>query len=776
MVTDFNLIDLFSLSADARIQPLSTNLDIVWDIRLNKDPNPISINSSFGLQTASYELFPIIRQNGFSIDIENVRIEEYYPNYLRVAFDSIQGLDASLELWIPDSKSIAMQITTQNHNPEPLSFSFGWISVLSQINSDERIMKYPGVIDPYLSGKLDDFKVFLFGKDLINDEITVRPALISEITLAPGHKGNSIWLSGVGEDNLQKIPFLLGKLQKSWFKEMTKLKNLNANMISIETGDPSWDLIIALSQLSRISYLTNTSEAGNIRTIDRSLDMLSAKQSNGHTTSRRDELTIFDLFYFIDSLLISDPEIAVDLFNNYFANTKDNGFLRIFLSSHEEKSDVLAPPLAASIVWNIFKHTSDKTFLERHYSQLVKFHDLWASDIARSPTSIDYEITDHTQILLDNYLSEFDFINNISILELKSPTFLAFLYLETLSLYKISVTTNHLDYINQLAHLFNQFRFMLGELYDPVSKSYEYKDRRTGHSKQQENITQIVGNQTIDLSYSLTDPVNIRLIVTNGKSSSLKEAVFFIKGRNEENLQRVEKIQLSDFSKMSGSLIAASKETYNKIDQIEVVGVYDDTITSIIIPGTNHKNSTLFLPLYAKALNAATAEEIVSEQFSENSQFWGEYGIPVTPFSNNLPREISFPLNSFIGKGLLRCGFFEEGYELAKRILTGIKNNLSIHGSLIGNFDPSSGSCEYPKRSISTIPPTGFFLEAFGVKIYNQHKVKINGTHFHDSEIIIKQGGLTIRKTKTRTSIIFPNGTTAFVKADEIKTIDIHQE
>src|SRR5262245_46031771 len=112
------------LAADVRLGPTDYANDHIWEVTLaGGEPPALAVRTTYGLRAQDMRLYPSFVEGERTVTdpadfAEPPLVQASLVNYLRVAATPLPGLTVSAEYWVPDSHTLAGQLTLTNTTSE----------------------------------------------------------------------------------------------------------------------------------------------------------------------------------------------------------------------------------------------------------------------------------------------------------------------------------------------------------------------------------------------------------------------------------------------------------------------------------------------------------------------------------------------------------------------------------------------------------------------------------------------------------------------------------
>jgi len=776
------------LAADARITPPDYTDDQIWEFALaERDPQALSLTTTYGLRARSIRLFPqfilnnTVRTNPYDFHKQPV-FKSIYPNYLELSFSPFTGIDVLMEYWVPESKVIAGRINIINHNNTNRMLFINWTGILNP-SSGERFSHNKEQTATILSGISDDLIPVVFVTNGPKSASGSYPSLQLEFELTPKKSMFFIWSHAALRDKESSFTTARGIATRKWDSERARIELTNQGQIEIYTGEPDWDAAFMLSQnivngliFGPSNHLPYPSFVLN-RTPDQGFSLRGDGSDYNHMWNGQ---TSLDTYFLLDYLLPSSLDVAKGIVENFFSVQDDTGFIDWKPGIAGQKSNLLATPILATLTWRIFEFNQNLNFLEKAFTRLLKFSDCWFSELHDRdkdgipewdhPLQTGYEDNPNYSQWDRRYLG-------IDIQTSESPSLCSFLYQECITLIKIAKTLGQIETIPFLEHKLKVLQDSLNEFWRPDEKFFSDRDRDSHLSS--ENL--LLGKQTgpgiliLDANFDLPSRL---LFHIETKDATRRNPTIFIYGYGASGKHRVEQVKSDEITWHLGTGRITGKHQYKKISQIEIRNLNPEDIFLIYNAGYRTINQTSFIPLWAGISDIEKAQQLINNHIVNPEMFWKPFGIPFAQPKQLFIEEdrsnlISVQWNSIIGKGLLQYGHHNFAAELVEKLMNAVILNLKTDRNFRQHYDAENGTGVGEKNALTGLAPLGLFMETLGVHIYSPHRIAIEGVNPYKWPVIINYRGTSITRENEKTIINFRDGHTFENSDPEPKLITI---
>ena len=760
------------LSADFRFCEPDYINDHTWEMEQGTGESAVmSVNTTFGLRARSMRIFP-----GFSLGGKKVVnpelfftppiLTQFYPNYLEFTCSPFQGLDARIEYWIPSSQTIASRLTFRNLTTSSLDLRFDVNATMTPM--DGQPLTSTQMQSVYvLSGRTSALEpvVFLTGGPLRGPG--PYPSLQLEINLAPLGSRMFTWVQAALPDAQASFDLARLTAARPWDAELARIRLVNATQtVDIETGDPDWDASLAFSQNTALRLFFQASEHLPYPSFvqARQPDHGYSSRGDGRDHAAQwDGQAVHDAIY-MASLLPGSPELAAGLVRNFLSTQDEKGFVDCRPGLAGQRGRWLAAPLLAEMALNSYRQTRDKDFLQEVFPKLLAFYERWF-DPACDHDQDGFPEWDHPLQTgfednpVFNSLGKGDQGADIRFFE--SPALAACLWRGYHNLVSLA---DELELTDQM----KDFRVRVDGLYVGVTACwnkkdsfYNYRDRDTHHTLKGKPQLTRSGPGLHKLKSGFKNPERILLQIYES-SRTTRELKIQIKGRSPAG-EVTELLERKDFRPGMEMSVAASRQVYTSLEQIEVTGLQPSDKLVVRSLDYMQEDQTGFMPLWAGIPDDLKVASLVKTQLFNRKNFWQKAGFSTRKFTGTkaVPeesREVQLPWNQLIGSGLLDYGWRTEVTQLMTRLMETTIDSLKQRGAFFNSYQAESRVGQGERNSLRGLAPVGLFMKTLGVQIISPDTVRLDGFNPFPWPVTLRHRGLVVVRKADRTDITFPDG------------------
>ena len=779
------------IAADARLTTPNYTDDQIWELTLEGgEPPAIALQTTYGLRAYSMRIFPRFVWGQASVTdpaqfASPPIVQSFLPNYLRVKFAPFTDLHVQAEYWVADSHRLAGRFTLRNLGSEERSVRLRLHALLRSGENSQMMggMSYEGVT--VLTGRTGSLRpvVFLSGGAWVEQE--VHPALTVSHLLTPSASKAWVWAHSGLRDHEASFEAARSLVARPWDAEIARLELVGASAVDIRTGEPDWDVALALAQKVALSGYV-----GPTRHLPHPSFVLTRLPDRGY--SERGDGKDYDwqwdgqmaapAYINLPQILPIAPEMAMGVLRNYLATREADGSIDWKPGLGGQRNGALSIPLLATLAWKIYQHTEDRSFIEDVFPALLEFLASWFTkkhdrDQDGHP---EWEHTVHTAF--DDFPS---FVRwrrwgqRLDISKAETPDLAAYLYRECRSLIAMAAVLGRDEVVSELDSKAARLRAAVEASWSEETASYHHVDRDLHIPVPGGILGKGVGQFTLEVERTF-DP-SVRVLVHSSGAEGLSHAIkVFIHGRGRRGRHRVEKLTERHFQWFWEFGAGTTDKTYAEIERIEVRGLSDEFETELWVADYSRQDQTLLIPLWAGIPRPERAERLVRETLLDSERYWRTYGIPscsaldpsYAPDNRQGSGGVWMFWNTMVGEGLVDYGYLDEAADLVGRLVEATLHALRVDKAFrqAYNADKPEGLGE--RDHLCGVAPIYLFLYVLGVRLISPQKVWVRGRHPFPWPVILRWRGLRLECLSDRTIITFPDGQSVEVKGDEPQIVE----
>jgi hypothetical protein len=211
-----------------------------------------------------------------------------------------------------------------------------------------------------------------------------------------------------------------------------------------------------------------------------------------------------------------------------------------------------------------------------------------------------------------------------------------------------------------------------------------------------------------------------------------------------------------------------SPAVFQEFTAIEFEGVGDEDRVAIHAVNLLNDEITLLLPLWAAVPDNERARALIRGSLTNPNEYWRPFGIPSQPGQviekkTVASAAVSLPWNELLGSGLLQFGFRGLAADLVARLMRAIIGTLKREQAFRSRYHAETGQGLGERNALTGLPPLGLFLDTLGIRLISPWKVGLEGVNPYPWPVEVKYRGLTVKRGKIETQVIFPDEQSVFL-------------
>jgi hypothetical protein len=806
------------LAADVRLGPTDYADDHIWQLELaGAEPPALTLRTTYGLRARDMRLFfgfaegdrQVLDPAEFAVP---PTVRAFYVNYIRATFQPFADLDVAADFWVPDSHTLAGQMTIANRSAEPRSISLLLSSVLKPLDNPQPMA--PAQLDIFgsaglLEGRTGNLDVVVLLEGPAAVVAGPYPTVSRPFALAAGEMVVVRWVQAASPAPTQRPPApVRGEappidhrvagldrirelmLREEWEGELARIELLNAGLLDIETGDPDWDAALAFAQTVALrSYVGPTSHLPYpsfvfSRHIERGY---SVKGDGSDYTWLWNGQVATEAYVNLPQIVAAAPDLAKGVIHNWLAVQTEDGFIdwKPGLAGQHERT--LSIPLLAAMAWRIYEHTEDADFLAKVYPGLRRFLDAWFSPKHDRDEDGLPEWAHTIQSAFDDnpsFVRWQPWGQAADISAAEAPDLAAYLYRECRSLQRIAAVAG-LPADPEVESHADVLSHRVAAMWRDDTASYHYVDRDSHASPPGEVLAVGRGELVLDVVRRFSPPARLLIKAVGPREARPKMEVSFY-GRGRRGRHRVESLRQSRIQWFFGIGSGASDKLYSTLERVEVRGLDEQYEITVSTVDYSHQDQTLLLPLWAGLPDAGRAESLVRRTLLDPQRYWRAYGIPnvsaldpaYKPDNRGGSGGVWMMWNTMLGEGLLDYGFRAEAADLVTRLMTAMLAVLKEQKSFREAYNPDQLEGLGDRDYLWGVAPVALFMQVLGVRLVGTRKVFLEGCNPFPWPVTIRHKGLTVVRGLPSdagggsTTITFPSGRSAVVRGEAPQLVE----
>jgi hypothetical protein len=777
-----------TIAADARLGPTDYLNDQIWELKVgSSDPPSISFETTFGLRARLCRIFPhfIFKDKVVTDPVEfshPITIHRYYPNYIELSFKPFSHINVKLEYWVPSSHVSAGRIRIKNTSHEEQAIQLEWAELLLSSADGFRMTVNEIGVTTLLAGRTSNISPVLFLTGGAQAGKSPYPSLNLSYTIAVREEKEAHWVHASLEDMNSSYSVAKEVSNKNWDAEFARIARVNSRSLEIHTGNKDWDSAFLLSQNIALQLFLHPTQVGKplsfvtTRQPDQGFSLLGDGSDYNYLWNGQSPL---DSLYLINLLLPSSPELLKYLLDNFLDSQTDLGEIDWKPGLAGQRSHLLATPVLANILLQLFDSTRDNDYCKIVFPKLLAFFLSWFS---HSHDRDEDQIPEWDQPIQTGF-EDFPLFSQhhswsfgVDITSVESPDLSSYLYRECISLIKIAKEINEIEMISKLETLAEKLKAMVEQTWSDQDACYHYRDRETHTSFPGEILGTRQGVGAIEIHKEFIQPIR-PVIRLESKKEITHPCQFFIHGKGITGLHRIEHIPEYRIHWQHQYGFITSDFNYLSIERIEINGIRPED--SVIAQSINYRqiDQSLVLPLWAGIPAKDRAKILINLTIMNKKKLLGPYGLrtcvdfPEISESTDEIYGIHLPWTALLLDGLVQYEERNKAAEIFQRLMKPVISSLQHDMTLHQSYHIETGKTLGVQNSITSLLPIGLFLKILGVKIITPFKIELAGHNPFPWPVTVKYQGLTIIKQENKSFIIFPDGHNITVNNDQHQTI-----
>jgi hypothetical protein len=766
---DGKILPNFTLAADSRLGHVCYTNDIIWDFCLRGgEPAAISLQTTFGLRARWMRLFPRFSQGDHSISDpfkfhQPPNVQVVYPNYLRIAYEPFHNLLTSSEYWVPQSDVICGRIIFTNPSLDTLIFSFDWVAILSFLGKGEGMAMIPIGLNSVLQGKTSNLSLVCFMTGGPQPSPGPQTSLHYDFNLPAGQNISLVWALSAQPEVEAALKTAQSFVNRPWDAETSRIELMNkSRSLEITTGDPEWDVVFALSQQKAWNlFLSSTGS------LPFSSFVLSRRPDQGYSfrgdgsdfTNQWNGQTVMETLYLSSFILPGGILEAEGLLRNFLSTQLEDGTIDWRPGLAGQRTYRLAQPLLATLAVEIDSYKYDHAWLKEIFPPLLKFTKTWF-DKTHDRDGDGFPEWDHaiqTGLPDAPTYDRWDPLSlGMDINQLESPSLVAMLYMECMSLAEIADRIGNFHAQDELLACAKGIKDSVHVNWDRKSGIFHYRDFQTHNSPIGMDLLKFksVGSYRLRKILKPIQRISIQLLTTEYETRPL---LIQITGKvNDETVK--EEITSASINWNNGLGNYSGSTLYSYIERVNIEALPVGAIGSLFTPNLQSCDISLLLPLWSGLMQPDDVRQLVEKQIQK--AFFRPFGLPVTPDIHQ-DRNLNFVNLMFaqwILEGLVMNGYRQLAAEIFVRQMSVILHCLRQTGGFKEYYHADSGQSHGEVNSLPGMLSPGLFLNILGVKIINANEVHLVDFNPFPWPITVKYQGMMITRHSKDSVVVFPTG------------------
>ena len=687
-----------------------------------------------------------------SQEFDHTPIIEYFSwDWIDFKYKPLDNLEVSSTYWSPDSGVICGENWISNLSDQKREVSLDIVCSLQSQGAGNQITLEKVKGRPVLTGSFGDQILTLFmagNPDFREDPF---PYLQNKLSLLPHGKGIVNWICLLSDSAETGMVMLESVLQLDWAGEISRRKVSLHSQLEISTGDPDWDVVLALSQKQAQLICNQISFAENA------------------TIPQNAELTTIQALMLLQSLDNQTPDLMRNILDLVFMQNYQPGF-----EGKDPDYRITPPILAAELLWQIHKFGISSDIWSSYLGKVSEWVDDWFSPRFDRDRDGIPELVNPLILDLPGSHSTSDELSSHSIMPypyLESPGLGAILFNDLCKLENLlQLTGKKPD--SRIQERKENLRVFLQDSWISEDNEFQSRDSHSHSTTDGFIIIESLEPGLNILKADLPHPARIGMLHQRSTARQVPGVFSIIcHGLDSRGNYRIEEIHSANLVWGEGLDWAISESIYTRIDYCILNGFDQKGKISLIAPPTSPGDITLMLPLWSGVLSDDHTQEIFEEVLLDPDRYWSPYGFSSIPGTKGATVPLFW--NLLLGQTLIKLGRIDITAELITRWMNGIMPTHELSGGTIPSDKVNSRLGLGSIDSMESLFPIRFFLQVLGIEVIQDDKLVISGINPFPWPVSLRYRGYVIRREKDQTIITHPGKETITLKDPQIFQLDL---
>jgi hypothetical protein len=774
-----------TLSADARFVQTDYSNDQIWELGWWGTEVPaIWLQSSYGRRTQSIHIFPAFTYGGVTRQdpqtfVEPVTLRRIWPNLAVLAFTPFEELRVRAEYFIPDSLAVMGRFTLDNLTALPQVVNLRLSAYLQpgEQANPMGLAEFNGVST--LSGQAGNiYPVVMLSGDA-RKVPAAYPSLQVAATIAPGGSKTWVWVHTAAVE--QERSFERGRelIQIPWESTLSRIEMVNANMLSIETGDPDWDAILWMTQkeLLRgfVGPTVHNSRPGLVNR--RGIDDGYARSKDGKDyTGPWGGISTAATVYLARQVLPIAPDLVKDLLRNILRTQNSAGELDWAPGLGGQRAGYQALPLLATLAWDYYLWTEDEGFLAEVFPGLFSFYESWFIKL-HDRDEDGFPEWDHViQSDLESrpiFNRFYPWAQGFNVAQAEAVDLAVYLYREGQALIAMAQLVDREAITALIQERVVELARRVEDTWSEKRSTFQHVDRDSHRSHTGLQLLKRRGKSKSKLDRDIEPPSKL-LLRLKGDPEKGKKLKVTIVSEGARKRQRTETITYRKFQSFWDWSTCTTEKLNHHVKKISVEGIDEKMTMEIVIPDLEREDISLLLPLWAGWMDAARARSLVLDTVMNPDAYWRQSGLSVVPATDKAYaeddredlRSVRMSYNSLIGIGMVEHGFRTEAGQLFQKLMLLVGNVLKRDKQFFERYHADESRGLGMGGNLQGSIPLDLFLAILGVRFISPTKLWVSPGHPFPWPVKIEWQGVSVSCEQSRVQIQFPDGQRVIVEGE----------
>jgi len=768
-----------TLAADARLSNTAYTVDQIWEFNPGGgEPPALALQTTYGLRARTVRQFWRFRMGDLVISdpvafAAAPKLQTLFTNYMQMVFDPFAGVHVTAEYWVPGSLVISGRLQVENQGIETISLTLELAVSLVPSENGRRMNPVEMSAATVLAGQTSELYPVVFLTGGAKPGVGAYPSLVLNLEIGPYETYRLFWAQAACGSSEASFDLARATVGRAWDAEIARIELLNASQLEIHTGDPEWDLVLALGQqVAQGLILSPTSALQHASFVQtRRPDQGFSPRGDGNDYpvlwGGQSPLDAYQLF---GQILPGGVALAKGIVRNFLATAGPNGFVDWKPGLGGQRSQLRATPVLATLAEQIFLTDGDRGFIEDIFPDLVAFLQGWFSEHDQDGDGIP-EWAHMLQTSFDDHplFSQWHtWSQGVQINTAESPDLCAYLYRECGAVTRMAEILARKESITALQAFSENVRSAVEASWDAAAASYRYWDRDAHHSDAARFLGERVGAGEVSVERAFENPARLLIRVENSVEQ-IRDITIFITGAGASGQHRVERINPDQISWFMQRGLVVGERTYSRVERVEIQGLAPEARARVYTAGYDLLDHTVLTPLWAGIPSSQRASALVGQTVLASEKFLAPFGLRASlPDLAGKDESVFLDAvhmlwNILAGEGLLAYGFRREAADLVMRLMKAVIGVWKREGCFRRWYQAETGRGKGERNALDGLPPLGLLMQTLGVQIQSPWSVKLSGFNPYPWPVTVKYRGLTVLCQSDKTTLIFPDGQTVLI-------------
>ncbi len=761
------------LAADGHFSSLSPGNDQMWALNLDGgDTHPFHLHTTYNLRAKSMRVVPNITIGNHRLVSTNYftgrpTISHYTPASARVRCQLIESIDVIFDLLLPDTDVLVGCIEIHNNDDQLINLTAAVSAILVPMGEGIPTRAEKSGLHRFIAGHTEKLWPVLFMSGGPAAHTSPYPALSRGLEILPYQSMMLSWALVTKESCEASLETARHVIARDWHGTMRKhLLTHSINTIEIHTGDSDWDAVFALAQSTAMTHLVaccpEDSEPYFVR--NRLPNQSTLNEKNNHC---EDDLTILEATHLSQVVLPAHVEKVVVVVKRFLKRISQQGRIPSRLNLPASNKPENECPMLANLCVELYEINSDKAFLKEVYPGLCQFLFGWLNK--RTFQEKDYfpAWESAQQLQLDMGLFTFDIWEptgcGLDIRTVESPALAAMLYREVTALGKIAGLLADESGLAQFESMERQLQKKIDGFWQDDLGRYAYLDQVSHLSQPRELVWAGTAGEYFKGEKNFLQPRRLQIHLFSVDELS-RGCTVSIKGQTTDGEPISETFSHGKVRWVMGRAHLTTHNLFGVLHSVMLSGLQPGDTCLLETANLYQGDITCLLPVWSGGGQKEHNQVILKKHLNRQHSIM-QFGIPDTwqeigQLPEGLQPHVNLLWNTLIIQGMVREGFVTQAMHMFTGLMSAIVNGLANYEGFYPCYQCDNGRPVGQPNGIGCLAPVRLFLEIAGIRLFRPDRIALWGVNPFPWPIEVHWQGLSIRRKKAHTEVMFPDGTT----------------